>query len=323
MSSIRDVLRLDPRLDTLVDTDAQVEKILKDQAAFFEGPVWVQTPSGGHLIFTDIASDAILALDGRTGLRIIADSFFDSSPASCVREIDLGSRRVQLKGPDGLALDRHGRILYCGYGARHVGRLEPDGRRTVLAESFEGRRLNTPNDLVVRSDGTVYFTDSSAESREPKDGRYPGVATSAVYRIAQGGLQMLNRDFDAANGLVFSPDEQYLYVNDTRRKLIWRFEAGRDGPLGHRDLFADMNSDASAGVPDGMKVDMYGNVYCTGPRGLWVIAPDGTPLGIIQTRERLTNLAFGGAEGDILYMTGPSYVWRMQLKVRGASLPSQ
>ena len=144
-----------------------------------------------------------------------------------------------------------------------------------------------------------------------------GVPFSAVYRIRNGAVEMLDSDFSAANGLVFSRGERHLYVNDTRRKVVWRFDVTDDGRLARRELFADMNSDRSEGVPDGMKIDARGNVYCTGPRGLWILAEDGTHLGIVPTPERLTNLAFGGSDGTTLFMTGPSYVWRIGLKVRG------
>jgi gluconolactonase len=314
------VLRFDARLDDIVDAGSHIEKVLENHEAFFEGPVWVNTDRGGHLLFTDIAGDSILKWEPTCGVSTVAHSFFASSPASRARDLDLGIRRVRLQGPDGLAVDSEGRIVYCGYGPRHVGRLEPDGRRTVLAEWYESRRLNTPNDVVVKSDGVVYFTDSSADVESMPGDPDAGVPSSAVYRLQDGRLEMLHADFTAANGLAFSPDERYLYVNDTRRKLVWRFEARGREALGRRELFADMNADSSPGVPDGMKVDASGNVYCTGPRGLWVIAPDGTHLGTVQTPERLTNLVFGGPDRTTLYLTGPSYVWRIPLKVCGASV---
>jgi len=319
--SATDVLRFDPRLDAILNPDARVEKVLEDHEAFFEGPVWMGSGSAGYLLFTDIAGDAILKWAPGSGVSTVAHSFFASSAGARARDLDLGFRRVRLKGPDGLAVDGDGNIVYCGYGPRHVGRLAPDGRRTVLAQSYGGRRLNTPNDVVISSEGAVYFTDSSADITSAPADADAGVPTSAVYRIRGRQLELLDADFRAANGLAFSPGEQFLYVNDTRRKLIWRFESRGNEPLGRREFFADMNADPSEGVPDGMKVDAAGNVYCTGPRGLWVIAPDGTHLGTVRTRERLTNLVFGGPDRSTLYMTGPSYVWRIPLKVRGASKP--
>ena len=318
---IHSVMRLDARLDAIVDADASVQKVLEDPSAFFEGPVWIDTPHGGHLLFTDIAGDAILKWEPDGRISTVATSFFAATPAARARELDLGLRRVVLKGPDGLAIDREGRIVYCGYGPRHVGRLEPDGRVTVLAEAFEGRRLNTPNDVVVSADGTVYFTDSSADLLSRPGDTEAGVPFSAVYRIRNGNVEMLHSDFTAANGLVFSSGERRLYVNDTRRKLVWRFDVAEGGTLARRELFIDMNSDPSEGVPDGMKVDALGNVYCTGPRGLWVMAEDGAHLGVIPTPERLTNLAFGGADRKTLFMTGPSYVW--QIRLMGPGLRSK
>jgi gluconolactonase len=312
------IQRLDASLDAIVAADRAVEKLIEDHRAFFEGPVWVDAPDGGHLLFTDIAGDAILTWTPSGSVRTIASGFFESNPYARVRELDLGVRRVQLKGPDGLAIDRDGRIVYCGYGPRHVGRLEPGGRVTVLAECFGGRRLNTPNDIVVRSDGSIYFTDSSADTLSSSDDPAAGVPRSAVYRIIDGIIELLDSDYAAANGLAFSPDERGLYVNDTGRKRVWRYDVGADGRLGQRTLFIDMNSDSAEGVPDGMKLDALGNVYCTGPRGLWVISKDGTHLGTICTPERLTNLAFGGPDGTTLYITGPSFVWRIDLHVRGA-----
>jgi gluconolactonase len=314
-----DVVFLDPSAYGIVDADARVE-ILHEGSGFFEGPNWVRDGTHGYLIFTDIAGNAIRKWAPDGTVTTVADGIFTGSDTSGAHLFDLGSRTVRLTGPNGTTLDASGHIVYCGYGTREVVRIERDGTRTVLANCFAGRRLNTPNDLVFRSDGALYFTDSAADVTRAGDDPDKGVPHSGVYLVKDGQIQLLIDNFTVPNGLAFSPDEKRLYVNDTRRKLIVRFDVQQDGSIGAGAVFSDMNDDPAAGVPDGMKVDIYGNVYCTGPAGLWIISAQGKHIATIKTPERLTNLAFGGGDGKTLFMTSPSYLYRVPLMQQGSEL---
>jgi gluconolactonase len=310
----RNVLRLDPGLDELLCPDAQLEILHKDHDAFFEGPTWVSDAHEGSLIFTDIAGNAIRRWRPNGELSTVADEIFRGADRSEAHLFDLGSRQVLLVGANGTTLDAQGRITYCGYGTRQVARIEPDGTHRVLADRFGGRLLNTPNDLVFRSDGTLYFTDSAADRRRGEDDPQKGVSHSGVYLLKEGRLRLLIDDFVVPNGLAFAPDERVLYINDTRRKLIMRFDVLLDGHVANGELFADMNVDPAPGVPDGMKVDRRGNVYCTGPGGLWILSPEGRHIGTVLTPERLTNLTFGARDGKTMFLTGPSYLYRIAIR---------
>ena len=204
---------------------------------------------------------------------------------------------------NGTTFDLQGRLLMCEGGNRRVTRMTADSQVETVAERYEGRRLNRPNDVVCASDGSIYFTDPGL--------RVPFAARecpySGVYRIAPDGAMTLVADCEYPNGLAFSPDEKTLYVSNTRwGAYIHAIEIGADGLMVRRQIFADMSSVESDGVPDGMKVDVEGNVYCTGPGGTWVFAPDGTRLGIIRTPEIPANLLFGGPDRQDDLLHGPN-----------------
>jgi gluconolactonase len=219
---------------------------------------------------------------------------------------------------NGTTFDLEGRLIMCEGGNRRVTRMHADGRIEVLADRYEGKRLNRPNDVVCKSDGSIYFTDPGlrvplAERELPHNG---------VYRVTPDGAITLVADCEYPNGLAFSPDERILYVANTRwAQYIHELELGGDGTLLRRRIFADMSSDEPDGVPDGMKLDVEGRVYCTGPGGTWVFAPDGTHLGIIRTPEIPANLAFGGPDLRTLFFTARTSVYAMRVKVPGLPHP--
>ena len=214
---------------------------------------------------------------------------------------------------NGLTYDRQGGLIACEHGARRVSRTEEDGRVVALASRYQGKRLNSPNDVVVKSGGTVYFTD-------PPYGVKPAereLSFQGVYRIgSDGALTLLVRDFDKPNGLAFSPDESVLYVDDSARKHVRAFEVRPDGTLANGRVFADMQSDAP-GSPDGMKVDVEGRLYVTGPGGTWVFDKTGRHLGTIVTPETPSNCAFGGEGNRTLFITARTSVYRVRLNVEG------
>lgn len=219
---------------------------------------------------------------------------------------------------NGTTFDLQGRLVICEGGNRRVTRMSADGRIEVLMDRFEGKRLNRPNDVVCRSDGSIYFTDPGL--RVPLGERE--LPYAGVYRIAPDGATTLVADCEYPNGLAFSLDERLLYVANTRwAQYIHALELDASGKMVRRRIFADMSSDETDGVPDGMKVDVEGRVYCTGPGGTWVFAPDGTRLGIIRTPEIPANLAFGGPDLRTLFFTARTSIYTLRVKVPGQPHP--
>jgi len=219
---------------------------------------------------------------------------------------------------NGTTFDLQGRLIMCEGGNRRITRTGADGKIEVLCDRYEGKRLNRPNDVVCRSDGSIYFTDPGL--RVPLAERE--LPYAAIYRVDPSGAVSMLADFEYPNGLAFSPDERTLYVANTRwAQYIHALEIGADGAMVRRRIFADMSSDETDGVPDGMKVDVQGRVYCTGPGGTWVFAPDGTRLGIIRTPEVPANLAFGGPDLRTLFFTARTSVYSLRVKVPGQPHP--
>jgi len=261
---------------------------------FTEGPLW---HPDGFYYFVDVRASMLYRVTpGR--------------PHEVVRE--------KTGGGNGTTFDLQGRLVLCEGDNRRVVRQAADGRFEVLMDRFEGKRLNRPNDVVCRSDGSIYFTDPGL--RVPLAERE--VPHAGVYRVAPDGAVSLVADFEYPNGLAFSPDERRLYVANTRwAQYIHVLDLDAAGRVQRRGIFADMSSDETDGVPDGMKVDVEGRVYCTGPGGTWVFGPDGARLGIIRTPEVPANLAFGGPDLRTLFFTARTSVYTLRAKVPGQPHP--
>jgi gluconolactonase len=296
-----------PGLHDLIAPDAPIERVAGG-LVFTEGPVW----RGGHLLFSDIPND-----------RIVRWRRLPEGPELTTFATGMSN---------GLTLDRQGRVLAAEHYGRRVTRVGDDGTRTVLAERFQGKRLNSPNDIVVKSDGSIYFTDPPygvqrvpAGTVRPPDWWTKPIAgkeqaAHGVYRITpDGSLHLLVDDFALPNGLAFSPDESVLYIDDSAHKHIRAFDVRGDGTLAGSRILLDMASE-DPGVPDGLKVDVHGNVFCTGPGGTWVCRPDGTLLGRIVLPELPANLAWG-EDGSVLYLTARTSVYRLPTRTRG-TLPA-
>lgn len=300
------IIRHDARFDALVPAGATIEKVA-DGFVFLEGPVWRNADS--RLFYSDLRGNAIYQWTAAEGVTDVAKPFFTGSGA--------GLRGV---GPNGIALDGDGRLLACVYGSRSVIRIEKDGSRTTLAERFEGKRLNSPNDLVVARDGTVYFTDPSFGLEGTDNSPLRELTFNGVYRLRTNGqIDLLTRELERPNGLVLSPDESILYVANSGGGAVtgWlAYDLGAAG-LSNKRVFFDVTGVQGEGGADGMKVDLAGNVYATGPGGVWVIAPDGTHLGTIRPSEALTNVGWGD-DGRTLYITGRTALYRIRLSARGA-----
>ena len=296
----------DPGLHDLVAPDALIERIAGG-LTFTEGPVWRRS----DLLFSDIPNK-----------RIARWRKLPEGPELTTYATGMSN---------GLTLDRQGHVLAAEHDGRRVTRVADDGTRTVLAEQFQGKRLNSPNDIVVKSDGSIYFTDPpyAVQPATPGMPRPAGWWTkpipgkeqpcNGVYRLApDGSLHLAADDFTLPNGLAFSPDESVLYIDDSAQKHIRAFAVRPDGTLTNGRVLLDMASE-DLGVPDGLKVDRSGNVFCTGPGGVWVCRADGALLGRIVLPELPANLAWG-EDGSVLFLTARTSVYRLQTKTRGALL---
>ena len=262
---------------------------------FTEGPLWHPE---GYLLFVDIRRSLIFRL-------------VPGGEPEVVRENSNGS--------NGLTFDLEGRLIMCEGDQRRVTRMEPDSAVTPLAERWGGKRLNRPNDVVGSSDGNLYFTDPGGRL-EPSERE---IDFSGVHRIASDGtVAPVVTDIEYPNGLVFSPDESVLYVANTRDAMyIGAYDVQPDGSMANRRVFADMSSDEPDGVPDGMKVDVKGRVYCTGPGGCWVFDPSGEHLGIIRLPEIPANCAWGGPKNRTMFFTARTSVYSMRMKTPGTAVP--
>ena len=327
-SSNRDgvVIRLDPRLDEIVSVDARLEVLAADYFGFTEGTVWIQEGQSGYALFSDMGANRIYKWtpDGTFSV-FLERSGFSGSDFSDVRVINNGRLNVAIGGTNGLAVDREGRLIMCTHGDRSIVRLEEDGTRTVLADRYKGKRLNGPNDLAVKSDGAIYFTDRG--SGLPGGGlRSPlrELPTLGVFRLKDGNLQLLETPgMNGANGIAFSPDESVLYF--THQGKIWRYDVQGDGTITNGRVLIDTTNDTEnlRGGTDGMTVDRKGNIFTTGPGGVWIASPDGTVLGKIrlpgllpgaETEEGgVTNVAFGDPDGKGLFINGSRGFYRIRL----------
>ncbi len=265
-----------------------------------EGPLW--WTEGHYLLFSDIHNNRRMKYVPGQGVTVFQEP----------------TNRA-----NGLTRDLQGRLLACEHDTRRVTRLELDGSLTVIANCFQGRRLNRPNDVVVKSDGCIYFTDPWTSPAAPEQW---DLTFAGVYRVTPdlGTLTLLVGDFVLPNGLAFSPDEKVLYINDTRRGHIRAFDLLPNGTLAKQTdrVFADLRG-PEPGVPDGMKVDVEGNVYCGGAGGIWIMDPTGKKLGrIVHGAPATTNIAFGGDDWKTLYFTSRSHLGSVNVRVPGIPVPT-
>jgi gluconolactonase len=289
-------------LAALIDPESTLERVATG-FMFTEGPVWNEEQ--GFLLFSDMPGDVRRRWSESGG----------------VEEVMRPANKC-----NGMVYDADGNLLVCEHSTSKLVRERRDGTRETIASHYRSKELNSPNDVITRSDGTIYFTD-------PPYGRMPRVGVEreqqldfqGVYRIPPGGepeLAVGEEDFEAPNGLCLSPDESVLYINDTSRALIRAYDVQSDGTLtGGRLFFEGISAETDGGRPDGMKCDEHGNVWLTGPHGVWVISPGAEHLGIVEVPERVGNLAWGGAGWRTLYMPGSTSLYRITTKVASARLP--
>jgi len=299
------IVRLDPALDAIVPANAAVEKIAGG-FQFTEGPLW--RPSEGRLWFSDVVGNVLRAVTPAGQVEVLIEHAAGHSTAPAGSYI----------GPNGLLAEDGGTVLMAQHFNRQIVRIAADRQTTVVVDRFDGKRLNSPNDLAFGPGGALYFTDPPfglvGQDKDPaKELDFNG-----VYRFAGGQVTALVRDLGRPNGIGFSPDLRTMYVSNTEasRKVIMAYAVAPDGSVANGRVFVNGTTDTAPGMPDGLKVDRQGNVYATMPGGVWVIAPDGRHLGTIVTGQATSNVAFGD-DGRTLYITADMYLMRVRLRTRG------
>ncbi|HXV47858.1 MAG TPA: SMP-30/gluconolactonase/LRE family protein [Candidatus Binatia bacterium] len=307
-----DIIRLDPRFDKLVPMNVLVERIVSGRH-WVEGPVWNRKEN--YLLFSDIPTNSVIKWREGTGTSVFL------KPSGY-------SGKIPFDGPEpgsnGLAFDREGRLVLAEHGDRRVARLEKNGKQTTLVDRFEGKRINSPNDLVFRSNGDLYFTDPPFGLPKSYDDPRKETPFQGVYKYSPDGkLTLLTKDIKAPNGIAFSPDEKKLYIsNADPMNAVWMVYAVKaDGGLENGKVLFNATAwtKNKRGVPDGMKVDREGNIFAAGPGGIHVISPEGKHLGSIETGVPTGNVAWG-EDGSSLFITSNSNVFRLKLKTKGAGL---
>jgi len=304
-----EVIRKDPAIDAIVPRNPKIFK-LAEGFKFTEGPVWDR--KGGYLLFSDPNSNTIYKYspDGNGTLTV----FREKSGYEGADIAEYGQ-----PGSNGLTFDQQGRLTINQHGNRRVVRVESDGTLAVLADRFEGKRLNSPNDLVYRSDGTLYFTDPPFGLPKFFNDPRKELPFSGVFAAKDGKIQLVSKDLTGPNGLAFSPDEKFFYVDnwDDHKKVVMRYEVQPDGSLKNGKLFFDMTSAGTEDALDGLKADKAGNLYVSGPGGLWILSPQGKHLGMIIAPKHPHNFAWGDADGKTLYFCARSGLYRMKLNIEG------
>jgi gluconolactonase len=305
-----EVLRKDPALDAIVPLNPKIWRVA-DNFLFTEGPVWDSRTSS--LLFSDPNRNRIYRYtpgDGAGRLEVFREkSGYDGADIA-----EYGQ-----PGSNGLTLDREGRLVVDQHGNHAVVRLEKDGRLTLLADRYRGKRLNSPNDLVLRSNGDVYFTDPPFGLPKFFADPLKELPFSGVYAILKRKLTLLTTELSGPNGIAFSPDEKYLYVGnwDEKKKIVTRYPVLSDGTFGTGALFFDMTQAPGEDAIDGIKVDIQGNLYVSGPGGLWILSPEGRHLGTVVGPKHPHNMAWGEADGKTLYLCARSSLYRIRLDVPG------
>jgi gluconolactonase len=317
----QEIQRLDPAVNQLLRADAALEKVATGFNKWLEGPVWTRQ---GTLLFAEIPANNI-------------DQWIPGQAASVFMHPSGYKGAEPFKGAEpgsnGMTLDANGRVTVAGHARRTVWRMEavdPHAQITVLADSYQGKKLNSPNDLVYKSDGSLYFTDppyglATASDTDPAK----ELEVNGVYRIPgarqqkpgaapdRDKLQLVIKDLPRPNGLAFSPDEKFLYVADSGKKIWMRYRVQPDGSVTDGALFLDPSPDPAKGVPDGLRVDQNGNIYSSGPGGVWIISPEGKHIGTIKVPEVVSNVGWGEKDGKTLYITASTSIYRIKVNVAG------
>jgi len=306
-AALGSIVRLDPTFDELVPKDAQLEK-LADGFTFTEGPIW--RPSG-VLWFSDVVGNVVRQYSPSDGkvTEILNPGGYDGKG-----NLPAGG----YNGPNGMTADKDGAVLLCQHGYRRIVRISKDMKITTVVDKYQGKRLNSPNDVVYRSDGSFYFTDPPYGLPKGDDDPAKELKFNAVFRMGKGKLQPVIKDLTRPNGIAFSPDQKTLYIGNTDEKnKIWMaYDVADNGTVSNGRVFFDVNSEKEEGMPDGLKIDEKGNMWASGPGGIWVFSPAGKHLGTIKMPEVPANCNWGD-DWKSLYITARTGLYRIKLSVAG------
>jgi gluconolactonase len=290
------IVKNNPALDAIIDQRAEVVKIAEG-FQFLEGPVW--SPQG-YLLFSDIPAKKIYKWDPVNGKSVFCENS---------------------GGSNGLTFDADGNLVLCQHGERRIARMKKDGSFEAITDHYDGKRYNSPNDLVIKTDGSVFFTDPPYGLEKGVNDPAKEISFQGVYKYVNGKTILLDSTLQMPNGIAFSPDEKLLYVANydpkTQAKVWLKYKVNKKGKIGKKTVFADATASLEKGGPDGMKVDVVGNVYCAGPGGILIYSSEGTYLGLIRFPELVANLCFGGDDGKTLYVTARTGLYSVRLKVEG------
>jgi gluconolactonase len=298
------IVRLDPALDSLLPKDARIEKVAGG-FTFTEGPLW---RPDNRLWFSDVVANMLRSITPDGQVTVLVEQ--SGGPSNAPPGSYIGS--------NGMAPDKDGNVLLCQHANRRIVRVMKDLKMEPVVDKFEGKRLNSPNDLVLRSDGSIYFTDPPFGLVKQDEDPAKELKVNGVYRYANGKMQLLVPDLSRPNGIGLSPDEKNLYVaNCDAKKALWmKYDVAADGSVSNGRVFADLTNEKGNGCPDGLKLDSQGNVYATGPGGLWVFSPDGKRLGTVKPPETPSNAGWGD-DGKTLYITAETSIYRVKMAVAG------
>jgi gluconolactonase len=323
------IVRFDPEVDAILPADAKLEMLPAEGFEGGEGPVWISTGKTGYLLFSDIPGNRIekwtpdcftypCPVTGKLSVYLEHAGNKDASPS--------GAGAGMSRGTNGLTTDKQHRLLMDATGDRAVERIEKNGTRTVLADRYEGKRLTCPNDIVVKSDGAIFFTDGAAGCLEGRENSpVKELPFHGVYVIRKGKLQLLDKDPGdiPPNGIALSPDEKTLYATNggpaPNQRKIFAYDIQADDTVKNRRVVVDLTGEKGMGGPDGVKVDRKGNIYTAATGGLWIVSPEGKRLGLVRAPEgiRFANNAFGDADSKTMYLVSAKNLWRIRLNIPG------
>jgi gluconolactonase len=318
------VMKVDPSFDALVSPDARME-VIREGYGFTEGVLWNE--KGRFLLVTDMPANIIykLSVDGKKQSVFLDHSGYTGPDIWRVGFMQTNGRErsdprfeeFAMIGSNGMAYDPQGRLVIATWAGRGIDRIEKNGKRVTLTNSVDGKMFNGTNDVIVKKNGTIYFTDGYGGLRGRESDPKKGIDYSALFMWKNGKTIRLTTDLPNTNGLALSPDEKILYANGSRDKTVRAYDVQADDTLANSRLFFDLGKDARPGITDGMKVDTKGNVWESGPTGVWVISPEGKHLGTILVPELVANVEFGDPDHKTLYIAARSSVYKIRVNVPG------
>jgi gluconolactonase len=314
------IVKLDPSLDAIISPDAKLD-VVKSGFGFTEGIVYVDKGKESYLLLSDMYANVIYKVtpEGQVSLYLDHSGYtgFDIWRVGMPQPDSKRKDVFFMIGSNGLALDRQGRLVIATWSGRSIDRIEKDGKRTILADRYEGKRFGGTNDLVVKKDGAIYFTDSYGGLRGKENDPSKELDFNGIFMWKDGKVTLAIKDIPSPNGLAFSPDEKVLYANGSGNRYVRSYDVQPDDTVTNSKLLIDMNSDPAPGITDGMKVDTKGNIYESGPGGIWILAPDGKHLGTILTPELVANVAFGDSDNKTLYVVARTTMYKIHVNIPG------